>query len=88
MWNAGDALKLRLSGDAYEDEADCISLTAAAGGTAEVSFTGVLPSYRGNDNAYMYYSTDGEFAGTGFTETVSSQQSGKAEDMLDNVMYY
>lgn len=88
LWNAGDALKLRLSGDTYESETDCISLAAATTGTDGVSFEGMLPSFRGNDNAYMYFSADGEFAGTGFTKTISAEQSGNITDIYDHVLYY
>ena len=87
LWKAGDELKMRLSGVEYDD-AGYISLQTAAGGTSEVTFTGVLPSYRDRDNAYMYFSPDGEFAGTGYAKTISSVQSGLLEDAVDNTLYY
>ena len=87
LWKAGDELKMRLSGVEYDD-AGYISLQTAAVGTSEVTFTGVLPSYRDRDNAYMYFSPDGEFAGTGYAKTISSVQSGLLEDAVDNTLYY
>lgn len=87
LWKSGDELKMRLSGADYED-AGYISLQTAAGGTSEVTFTGVMPSYRDRDNAYLYFSSDGEFDGTGYTKTISSVQTGLLEDALDNILYY
>ena len=83
LWKAGDELKMRLSGAEYE-EGDCVSLLAASGGSSDVSFEGVLPSYRDRDNVYLYFSNDGEFSGTGYSKTVSSVQTGLLEDVLDN----
>lgn len=87
LWKSGDELKMRLSGADYED-AGYISLQTAAGGTSEVTFTGVMPSYRDRDNAYLYFSPDGEFDGTGYTKTISSVQTGLLEDAVDNTLYY
>ena len=87
LWKSGDELKMRLSGADYED-AGYISLQTAAGGTSEVTFTGVMPSYRDRDNAYLYFSSDGEFDGTGYTKTISSVQTGLLEDAVDNILYY
>lgn len=87
LWKSGDELKMRLSGADYED-AGYISLQTAAGGTSEVTFTGVMPSYRDRDNAYLYFSSDGEFDGTGYTKTISSVQTGLLEDAVDNTLYY
>ena len=87
LWKAGDELKMRLSGVEYDD-AGYISLQTAAGGTSEVTFTGVMPSYRDRDNAYLYFSSDGEFDGTGYTKTISSVQTGLLEDAVDNILYY
>lgn len=87
LWKSGDELKMRLSGAEYE-EGDCVSLLAASGGSSDVSFEGVLPSYRDRDNVYLYFSNDGEFSGTGYSKTVSSVQTGLLEDVLDNVLYY
>ena len=87
LWKSGDELKMRLSGAEYE-EGGCVSLLAASGGSSDVAFEGVLPSYRDRDNVYLYFSNGGEFSGTGYSKTVSSTQTGLLEDVLDNVLYY
>ena len=88
LWKSGDALKIRLSGGLYEETGDCLSAVAATGGSDNVLFEGELPSYRDSDDAYMYFSADGEFSSTGYVKTIPSTQSGSLDDVLDNVLYY
>lgn len=85
---ADNALKIRLSGAEYESDDDCLTLNANEDGTSAVSFEGAVPEYGAKDNVYLYYSSDGNFSGTGFTKAISASQSGRAEDILDNVLYY
>ncbi len=88
LWNSGDGLKIRLSGGQYEDNNDCLSAVAATDGSADVVFECNMPSYRDSDDAYMYFSADGEFSSTGYVKSISSAQSGRLDDVLDNVLYY
>lgn len=88
LWKSGDALKMRLDGDMYEDTDDCLTMGAASEGSTDVLFTGVLPSYRDSDNAFLYFSTGGEFSSTGYVKNIAASQSGRIEDVLDNVLYY
>lgn len=83
-----NALKIRLSGAEYESDDDCLTLNANEDGTSAVSFEGAVPEYGAKDNVYLYYSSEGNFSGTGFTKAISASQSGRAEDILDNVLYY
>ena len=85
---ADNALKIRLSGAEYESDDDCLTLNANEDGTSAVSFEGAVPEYGAKDNVYLYYSSEGNFSGTGFTKAISASQSGRAEDILDNVLYY
>lgn len=85
---ADNALKIRLSGAEYEADDDCLTLNANEDGTSAVSFEGAVPKYGAKDNVYLYYSSEGNFSGTGFTKAISASQSGRAEDILDNVLYY
>ena len=85
---ADNALKIRLSGAEYESDDDCLTLNAKEDGTSAVSFEGAVPEYGAKDNIYLYYSSEGNFSGTGFTKAISASQSGRAEDILDNVLYY
>ena len=85
---ADNALKIRLSGAEYESDDDCLTLNAKEDGTSAVSFEGAVPEYGAKDNVYLYYSSEGNFSGTGFTKAISASQSGRAEDILDNVLYY
>ncbi len=88
LWESGDALKMRLSGAEYESADDCVTLVSTSEGSADVQFTADIPSYRDSDDAYLYFSTDGEFSSTGYVKSISPTQSGKIEDVLDNVLYY
>ena len=88
LWKSGDALKMRLDGDMYEDTDDCLTMGTASEGSSDVLFTGVLPSYRDSDNAFLYFSTGGEFSSTGYVKNIAAAQSGRIEDVLDNVLYY
>jgi hypothetical protein len=85
---ADNALKIRLSGAEYESDDDCLTLNPNEDGTSAVSFEGAVPEYGAKDNVYLYYSSEGNFSGTGFTKAISASQSGRAEDILDNVLYY
>lgn len=85
---ADNVLKIRLSGAEYESDDDCLTLNAKEDGTSAVSFEGAVPEYGAKDNVYLYYSSEGNFSGTGFTKAISASQSGRAEDILDNVLYY
>ena len=85
---ADNALKIRLSGAEYESDDDCLTLNAKEDGTPAVSFEGAVSEYGAKDNVYLYYSSEGNFSGTGFTKAISASQSGRAEDILDNVLYY
>lgn len=88
LWKSGDVLKMRLNGDVYESTDDCLNLVSASEGSTDVLFTGAVPSYRVSDDAYLYFSTGGEFASTGYVKYIPAIQSGKLEDVLDNVLYY
>lgn len=88
LWKSDDALKMRLDGDMYEGTEDCLNLLTASGGSEDVLFTGEVPSYRDSDNAFLYFSTGGEFSSTGYIKNIAAVQSGRIEDVLDNVLYY
>ena len=88
LWKSGDALKMRLDGGLYEDTDDCLNLLSASEGSDGVLFNGAAPSYREGDDAYLYFSTGGEFSSTGYVKNIPSNQSGDIDDVLDNVLYY
>lgn len=89
-WEHNDAVKLRWADPSYQNTTDCEILYAKEAG-ASALFEGTFSTYKENSNLYAYYSTDGSFVSkttVAYRAHVSSQQTGRLEDVADNVLFY
>lgn len=90
LWAEDKVMHLRLSGSSYGSLEDCDELVAVKE-DGKIKFQGVLPSYREDDNFFLYYASDISFSqddSLGFVKTVASEQSGRLKDVVKHALYY
>ena len=89
-WEKDDAVRLRWADPTYQNTTDCETLYARESG-ASALFEGSFSTYKEDANLYAYYSEDGTFVSktsVAYRAHISSQQTGRLEDVADNVLFY
>lgn len=89
-WDENDAIMLRWTGQTYQSTSESEVLYATNSGN-EAVFEGAFSTYRENADLCAFCSASGSFVGKSsiaFRHEISSSQTGKLEDISDNIFLY
>ncbi len=90
LWDVNDQVRLRWADVRYASVSDCELLSSSSSG-ATADFSGEFQTYCDDKNLYAYFCPGGFFnsaKSTMFNAEVASVQTGRVEDLKDNVVLY